>query len=418
MEFIINLQLAQHLGEEGLGHYMSLLPIFFLIVIIASLELPISLSKFIAEKERSYHREALRHTIFYTVILTGFLLTFFIVLFTFFPIFSEYHSTIRWLFVVAIPITAFSSLCRGYFMGVHQMGKVAVSNFLRKGVQLILLIFVFRLYDFSGDTALFIALTLFLLAEAVVCLYLLFSFYLYWIRSKDDSFKQVPRKEVGKALLEVSVPTTILRVFHAATHAIQPFLIKAALIHSGMDVTTSTEQFGLLAGVALTIGFFPAFIAHSLLIALIPIVSEAWSKHEMKKVKRLLKNVMVITAVYSIPSILLFYFYGHLLTGMFFESISATVYLQLLWPYFLFHFFIIPFQAFLIGIGLVKEAMYHIIWSTVISYLVIWVLGSMPSLGMLGVILGMNTGAVLSASLHFFSIKEKLSLTLRPKYLK
>ncbi|WP_272941189.1 polysaccharide biosynthesis C-terminal domain-containing protein [Bacillus coahuilensis] len=151
---------------------------------------------------------------------------------------------------------------------------------------------------------------------------------------------------------------------------------------------------------------------------MIPIVSEAWSKHEMKKVKRLLKNVMVITAVYSIPSILLFYFYGHLLTGMFFESISATVYLQLLWPYFLFHFFIIPFQAFLIGIGLVKEAMYHIIWSTVISYLVIWVLGSMPSLGMLGVILGMNTGAVLSASLHFFSIKEKLSLTLRPKYLK
>ncbi len=124
MEFIINLQLAQHLGEEGLGHYMSLLPIFFLIVIIASLELPISLSKFIAEKERSYHREALRHTIFYTVILTGFLLTFFIVLFTFFPIFSEYHSTIRWLFVVAIPITAFPLFVVVILWGFTKWGKL------------------------------------------------------------------------------------------------------------------------------------------------------------------------------------------------------------------------------------------------------------------------------------------------------
>ncbi|HJV16392.1 MAG TPA: hypothetical protein VJ546_03245 [Bacillales bacterium] len=61
------------------------------------------------------------------------------------------------------------------------------------------------------------------------------------------------------------------------TTAIQPFLIKEALIRSGLTSIVATEQFGMLAGVAMSIGFFPGFIAHSLLVVLIPTISKEYS---------------------------------------------------------------------------------------------------------------------------------------------
>ena len=43
LEFLINMVLARELGEEGLGLYMSILPTVLFVVVIASLELPISI---------------------------------------------------------------------------------------------------------------------------------------------------------------------------------------------------------------------------------------------------------------------------------------------------------------------------------------------------------------------------------------
>ena len=52
--------LARELGEKGLGMYMSILPTVFLIVLLASFEMPISISKFIAEKDKRIHQSMLK----------------------------------------------------------------------------------------------------------------------------------------------------------------------------------------------------------------------------------------------------------------------------------------------------------------------------------------------------------------------
>jgi stage V sporulation protein B len=108
----------------------------------------------------------------------------------------------------------------------------------------------------------------------------------------------------------------------------------------------------------------------------------------------------------------LFYFFARPLTEVFFHSTDAAVYLQLLWPFFLLHFFIIPMQAYLIGLGLMKDAFYHSVWSTVVSFTAMFVLGSMHSLQMDGIIMGMNMGAVLLAMMHYVTVCKKIGLTL------
>lgn len=72
LEFVVNMILARELGEHGMGLYMSILPTIFLIIVIASLELPISISKFIAESNPKLHESMLRHAFRMTAIFTAF----------------------------------------------------------------------------------------------------------------------------------------------------------------------------------------------------------------------------------------------------------------------------------------------------------------------------------------------------------
>lgn len=412
LEFLVNMILARELGEHGMGLYMSVLPVVFLVVIIASFELPISISKFIAEKKEELHYNMLKHTLRLTTIFTiCFMIISGFVLPTI-PIFHDYHPLIKWLLILLIPIVSFSSVARGYFMGVQQMGKIAIANFLRKFVQLIILFFVYQAFQFDLEMALLIALATLIGSELFVCIYLVTVYIIQFqvIKMRPKTF--MSGRTIRKNLLAVSLPTTGLRLFHSLTHAIQPFLVKAALISSGITTVMATEQYGMLAGVAMSIGFFPAFIGHSLMVTLIPNVSEAIAKKDRNKLVKLLQQAIIITICYGFPAIVMMYIFAEPLTHLFFQSSTPAFYLKLLWPYFLFHYFVFPLQSYLIGLGLVKETFFHTVWSHVISFGMMYILGSMKQFGMEGIIIGMNMGAVLLMLMHYFTICNKIGVTL------
>ncbi|MGG3573124.1 polysaccharide biosynthesis protein [Bacillus gobiensis] len=412
LEFFINIILARELGEHGMGLYMSILPTIILIVVISSLELPISIAKFIAESEQKLHASMLRHAFRLTVLYTSISTVVAIVALPLIPVFDHYHPLIKGLVIALIPTIAFSSIARGYFMGVQQMGRIAISNLLRKTIQLFCLFLVFSWFSFEDDTSVLISLCVLVLSEVVVLIYL-YSQYVIKKRTLQKNQKIYLRgKDVRKRLLSVSIPTTGLRIFHAVMNAIEPFLVKAALLAGGVAGTSTIDQYGMLAGVALTIGFFPAFIGHALLTVLIPSISEAYSRREYTKVIQRLRQAVFITLGYGVPAVWVMYQFAEPLTHLFFDSPEASVYLQLLWPYFLFHFFVMPFQACLIGMGLVKDAFYHNVWASVISFLMMYFLGSMSEFQMTGIILGMNMGVILLTSMHYLTICKELNMTI------
>lgn len=412
IEFLVNMVLARELGERGLGMYMSILPTIFLIVLLASFELPISISKFIAEKDKKYHHSMLNHVIKLTIGFTCILLPLAILIIPFVAVFDQYHPYLRWVVIAFIPIVSFSSITRGFFMGKAQMGKIATYNLLRKMVQLILLVFLYQFFQFDTETAVFIAFCTFVGSEVVVFLYLIHMFIIQYQQVKREPSEGMSGKSIRRSLMAVSIPTTAMRVFHALSHAIEPFLIKTALFQAGVSGVVATEHFGMLAGVAMTIGFFPAFIAHSFLIMLIPTVSKAYANKNIEKLQTLLQQVFLITILYGVPAVTFFYFFAKPLTSFFFHSSDAAAYLQMLWPFFLLHYFIIPMQAYLIGLGLIKEALYHFVWSTVVSFFVMYILGSMQMFQMDGIIIGMNFGAVVLMLMHYLTICKKIGVTL------
>lgn len=408
LEFLIQMMLARELGEEGLGMYMSLLPTIMFLVVIASFEIPVSLSKMIAETKESYHLSLLQHVIRFVTAFTLFYMVGAILLFPLIPVFNSYHEALPFLLFILIPIISFSSVARGYFMGVSKMTMIAGANFLRRAVQLVLLILLFQLLRVSGEIAILLSISTLIATEAVVLTFLSLFLWKDIKGMKKEMSETIENDTVFRRLFSVSLPTTGLRVFHAASFAVKPFLIKFALMQAGVEEEIAVSQYGELAGVAFAIGFFPAFIAHVLLIVFIPAVSRLYAQKNIPQLKRLFWNAMKGTMVYATPAAILFYSFADPLTALFFDESLASLYLQLLVPYFFFHFFVIPMQAFLIGLGLIKDAFYHAVWSTFFSYVCMFVLGSLPSLQMDGIIIGMNAGVVLLTWMHFLTIQHRL----------
>lgn len=411
IEFFMNMVLAKELGEKGLGLYMSILPTVFFIVLLASFELPVSISKFISEKDEKHHRSMLQEAIRFTVWMTVSFLCLYIISLRYLPIFHQYHPLFKWLVAILIPLVSFTAVAKGFFMGKQQMGKIAIANLMRKVVQLVLLILFFQLFHYNLETSILIAFFTFVGSEFVIFVYFLHMFYIQYRQLKHhQSNGKMSGKNIRRSLLSVSVPTTGIRLFHSFSHAVEPFLIKAALVKSGLTESIATEQYGLLAGVSMTIGFFPIFIAHSLLIVLIPTVSKAYAQNNMKKLQQLLRQVIGITFLYGIPSVIIFYIFAKPLTNLFLHSMDAVNYLKILAPYFFLHYFVIPLQAYLIGLGLMKDALFHNVWSTIISFLIIYVLGS-GGMQMDGVIIGLNTGVVLLTLMHYVTICKKIGVS-------
>ncbi|CAM4053700.1 polysaccharide biosynthesis protein [Mesobacillus zeae] len=414
-EFLINMILARELGESGIGQYMTILPSIFLIMLLASFELPASVSKLVAEKEKRYHRSLIKHAFRMTIIFTACLFAVAAAVIPFVPLFQNFHPMLKYVVLLLIPLVSFSSIARGYFMGKEHMGKIAVSHLLRRIVQMLLLASIYQVLEFDRPTALLIAFCTLAASEVAVFLYLIYSFIVSYQEIKRMPGENMSPVVVRRSLAAVSIPTTALRIFHALAHAAQPFLIKWALVQAGVPAEMATEQFGMVAGVAMTIGTFPAFIAHSFMIMLIPAVAKLHAGAESSKLFQLLQQVMLLTLIYGLPSVTVFYFLAEPLTNLFFHSNHSAYYLQLLWPYFLLHYFIIPMQAFLIGLGLIKDAFFHTFWSTVVSFVVIYLLGARLEWEMPGVIIGMNAGTVLLAMLHYMTICKKIGVpwTLR-----
>ena len=248
IEFLINLTLTKELGEYGMGQYMSVIPVIVLLMIIASMELPISISKFVAEKDQKYHLTLLRFAMQLTFFFTTGLLLWTVVFFTFVPLFADIHPLVRWMILLLIPIMTISSIARGYFMGIQKMRKIAIANLFRRVVQLFILVFFFQLFEFPAQVSILIALGSLIGGELIVLVYLISAYVIQIKYLKNQPAVHLPKQSILKSLMEVSLPTTAMRIFHAITNAIEPFLIKYALVTAGLTMTSATEHFGIISG--------------------------------------------------------------------------------------------------------------------------------------------------------------------------
>lgn len=434
--FVYRIALSKIIGDEGMGLFQMAFPILVFALVITTAGIPIAISKLVSEaiaRNEGYQIRNILITSSIMIISTSIVVTILIIIFA--PIIASYLLTdsrsLYSLLGIApiIPIVAISSVFRGYFQGLQQMSPYAVSTIIEQIVRIFTILFLAQyLLKFGLEYAAAGAMIGMVIGEFVGMLYLIISFKKNSIKRKISYTSSLPKYDVIKKqswflnfkktasdILSTAVPVTTSRTASSLAYAVEPIVVAQSLALAGIATATSTALYGQLQGMAIPLIYFPIFITYALSISIIPAISEAVAKQNMLQVNRLIQQTIRLCIILGIPCAVLLYILAEPLALILYHNAAVANLLKYMAPAAVFIYIQGPLASILQGLDKPKIAMHHSILGAVVKTVLIFILASIPSLGILGVALAFNAGAIVTSFFNIVSIAKEGTLTVRIK---
>ncbi|MDQ0269866.1 stage V sporulation protein B [Cytobacillus purgationiresistens] len=427
--FINRIVIARFIGAEGVGLYMMAFPTFILVVTITQFGLPVAIAKNVAEAEARGDTAKTKKILIVSLAITLILsLIFTPALLLLAPFLSEKlltdPRTLLPLLAIApvVPIIAVSSVIRGYFQGKQNMKPAAYSQLLEQVVRITLIAALTKAFlpygiEYAAAGAMLAAVA----GELVSLVYLLTSFKLKKkFRVRKHFFKYVHEgKSTFKQLMNVALPTTGSRMIGSIAWFFEPIVVAHSLAIAGVATVVATQGYGALTGFAMPLLMLPSFITIALSTSLVPAISEAKSKNNLRLIEYRIQQALRFSFITGGLAVVVIYVLSDQLMLAMYGSTTGTEFIKLMAPFFLFYYFQSPLQAALQAMDLARAAMINSLIGAVVKTAVIFLLASQPSFGITGVAIGILVGFVLVTLLHFATILKAISFTFHMReYIK
>jgi len=419
--FINRIVIARFIGEEGVGLYMMAFPTLILVVTITQLGLPVAISKNVAEAEARGDIAKIKKILVVSLAVTISLSAIFTPALLFLtPMLADTlftDSRIHWpLLAIApiVPIVAVSSVIRGYFQGRQNMKPAALSQMLEQIVRITLIAAMTKAFlPYGIEYAAAGAMLASVIGELASLLYLFTAFKLKKrFRVRRQFFTYVKSgKSTFNELMSIALPTTGSRMIGSIAWFFEPIVVAHSLAIAGVAAIAATKQYGALTGFALPLLMLPSFITNSLSTALVPAISEAHSKNNMRLIEYRLQQALRLTFLTGGLAVVVLYVLSDGLMEVMYGSASGAPFIKLMAPFFIFYYFQQPLQAALQALNLARAAMINSLIGAIVKTAVIFLLASQPSFGINGVALGIMVGFVLVTLLHLSTVLKKISFT-------
>ncbi|WP_117169128.1 stage V sporulation protein B [Paraliobacillus sediminis] len=420
--FVNRIVVARLMGEEGIGLYNMALPTLFLIYTLSQFGLPIAISKRVAEAEANNNTKQIKKILIISLVITGTLSIFFTIgMIISAPIISKYFLTDpRTLYPLLaitpmVPISAISSVIRGYFQGRQNMKPQSYAQVIEQVIRISCVAFFIRLLlPYGIEFAACGAMISVIIGEFISLMFMLRMFRRHKrITLHHATFSYITSgKDTLKSLLSIALPSTGSRLVGSISNFLEPILVSQSLAIAGIGTIAATKQYGALTGYAIPLLFLPTFITHSLAVALIPNISEAEAKHNHSLVHyRIHQAIRISFASGAIATIILTMFASPILHFMY-GSTNASGFLILMAPFFLFLYIQFPLNATLQALDFAQKAMWNNIISTGVKFVILIMLTTNPAFGIMGAAIAMTVGVVLGTFLHLATLYKVIQFSI------
>lgn len=419
--FINRIVIARFIGEEGVGLYMMAFPTLMLVITITQLGLPVAISKSVAEAEAKGDFKKIKKILVVSLATTFSLsLLFTPALFLLAPylsetLFTDSRTKLPLLAIAPIvPIVAISSVIRGYFQGRQNMKPAAYSQVLEQIVRITLIAVLTKMFlPYGIEFAAAGAMLASVLGELISLGYLFTTFKMkkkFPVRKKF--FKQVrDGKETFFELMSIGLPTMGSRMIGSVSWFFEPIVVSHSLALAGVTAVLATKQYGSLTGFAMPLLMLPSFITYALSTSLVPAISEANSQNDKALIENRLQQALRFVFLTGGLAVVIIYILAEPLMQIMYGSTSGAIFIKLMAPFFLFHYYQGPLQATLQALDLARAAMINSLIGSIVKLLVIFALASQPNFGINGAALGIIVGIVLVTMLHFATVLKRIPFT-------
>lgn len=297
--FFYRIFLSRSFGEEGVGLYQLIFPVYALGFSLTCAGIQTAISRCVAGKS-AVGKEAQAKQLLYTGIGLSVCLSVITMLFTqqnaeFIAVHFLCEERCTSLLIVlsyAFPFASVHSCICGYYMGLKQTKIPAISQLLEQIIRVggVYLLFVLFTSEGSSPGILIAAagLTIGEIASAGYCIYML--------RCRQKIFcppAKLPGQPMRKCLTELlglSVPLTANRILLNILQSIEAVSIPIQLRTYGLDTAHSLSMYGVLTGMALPCVMFPSAITNSIASMMLPAIAELQAAGHRKNMNELVKR--------------------------------------------------------------------------------------------------------------------------------
>ncbi|MDF2659274.1 MAG: hypothetical protein K0Q94_2065 [Paenibacillus sp.] len=425
--FVPRITLPRIIGAEGVGLYQLGYPFMIVIITIISSGVPLAVAKLVAEAESEGNERKIRSILRVSLAITCGLAVFF----TLFCLWAAPWITSRLLtdprvyhtfmsMCPILPIVALSAVYRGYFQGRQNMIPTALSQVVETLVRIAAMLTLAYLFlPYGVEWAAAGAMIGVVIGELFGMLVLLISFSRDKTRKQPGAAKSVsdgggPSGEfrLGK-LFSIAVPVTASRLVGSTSYLLESILIAQSLAVAGVATAVATAQYGVLQGMVIPILLMPGALTYSLSVSLIPSLSEAAARGDMKTIHKRLHQSLRLALVTGAPFAVLMYVLAEPLCYYLYNNAEVGKMLKMMAPVAMFLYFQSPLQATLQALDRPGSALTNTLIGAVVKLALIGYLASRPQWGILGAVVAINANIALVTLLHWHSVTRMLKFRMK-----
>ena len=405
LSMVIKIVMTRLVGTEGIGLYMLVNPTFMLFIAICTLGMPTAISKLVSEDKRN--NKKLVFSAVAIAIIINILIMLTILISGRFIADNLLHEPRSYYSIIAIglvlPFISISSILRGYFFGKQKMIPHVVSNITEDITRLISIILFTPLFLMKGlEYAVAFLILSNIISELTSIIILFFFLPKNFKLNKNDI---TPNLSNIKDILEISLPTTGIRLIGTIRAFFEPIILTFFLLKTGFTNQYILTEYGVLNGYVMPLILLPSFFTGAISQALLPIVSQGYSNKKYEYVRNKIKQALFFSLLIGIPATLIFTFIPEIPLKLIFNTNEGINYIKVLAPICLLHYIQAPLTSTLQAIGKSHTAMFGTLVGMILRTVCLIVCCNM-GLGLCSLVIASSVNIIYVTIHHIVDVRK------------
>ena len=426
---VFRIPLGNLIGDEGMGFYNAVYPVYTLLIVIATTGIPIAVSRLVAEHHVDNDPGGANRVFRVALILVAVIgVCFFSVLYfkaaAITARVKDLSDAVYAMQAIApamifVPIMA---VFRGYFQGMHNMKPTALSQLTEQAFRVVVglslaYFFIAQGVEFAAAGGTFGAT-----AGAVAGLVTLLILYSRIregksFRERREEARQaredkgrVPTGAIIKKIAIIAVPITVGASIMPIMYNIDLWLVPARLSFAGFDPEEVRSMYGQLTGFAEPLTNLPKVLTQAIAISMVPTIVRAWKEKDKEflryNVALGLRFALIIGLPCTVGLMILAEPVMHLLYPMQPEAAAGAA--QALFIFAIGIVFLSSIDAMtsaLQGVGKQMVAFVNIAIGAGCKFFITYALTGLPSVNMRGAAIGTVAAYAIATALNYRAVR-------------
>ena len=403
----IKIIMTRLLGTEGIGIYMLLSPTFMLFISLASLGLPVAISKLVAENTRN--NKNLVFLCFPITIIINITIMIFLIFFSDFIATNLIHEPRIKLGLICIgfvlPFISISSILRGYFFGRQKMIPHVISNITEDLIRLIIIMIGVPIFLLKGIEFAIAFIVMSNIISELTSIFVLFFFLPknFKITKKDLEIN----KQSIKDIISISIPTTGSRLIGSIGYFFEPIILTYFLMKSGYTNSFIVNEYGIINGYVMPLVLLPSFFTLAISQAIIPVISYNYSHNNIKETKKKIKQGIFYSLLIGIPCTTIFLIVPQIPLKLIYNTTLGINYTKVMSIICLLHYIQSPISSSLQAMGKANDSMKGTLYGMILRTITL-IIGCSIHIDMWGLVCATSVNIIFVTVYDSIKVKKHL----------